>query len=202
MIATHASTGADVSLIIQRIHKANSVRLNHKNKERMQNFYDVLLRRFIAVGDEIYFSGHGGPDLERYQQLDALTKVMYAMSQDSPECAGAVWSRRLGVFQNAHAKRLRDVEVNQLGDACKGEFSAWPSTGMLFLMRALPHIFPSSDKRHPVVTPALILLGQILVQTPVKSQVSSKHLARYRVDKDNISPPCSMMLLLVCLCRD
>jgi nucleolar protein 14 len=37
-------------------------------------------------------------------------------------------------------------------------------------MRALPHIFPSSDKRHPVVTPALILLGQILAQTPVKSQ--------------------------------
>ena len=170
MIATHASTGADVSLIIQRIHKSNSVRLNHKNKERMQNFYDVLLRRFIAVGDEIFNSGNGGSDLERYEQLNALTKVMYAMSQDSPECAGAVWSRRLGVFQKAHAKRLRDVEVTPLGDACKDEFSAWPSTGMLLLMRALPHIFPSTDKRHAVVTPALILLGQILVQTPVRTQ--------------------------------
>lgn len=170
MIATHASTGADVSLIIQRIHKANSVRLNHKNKERMQNFYDVLLRRFIAVGDEIFNSGNGGSDLERYEQLNALTKVMYLMSQDSPECAGAVWSRRLGVFQKAHAKRLRDVEVTPLGDACKGEFSAWPSTGMLLLMRALPHIFPSTDKRHAVVTPALILLGQILVQTPVRTR--------------------------------
>eukprot|EP00804_Cyclotella_cryptica_P013687 CCRYP_016131-RA/>CCRYP_016131-RA protein AED:0.07 eAED:0.07 QI:308/1/1/1/0.66/0.42/7/2083/1063 len=170
MIATHASTGADASLIIQRIHIANSVRLNHKNKERMQNFYDVLLRRFIAVGDEIFNSGNGGPDLERYEQLNSLTKVLYAMSQDSPECAGAVWSRRLGVFQKAHAKRLRDVEVTPLGDACQGEFSAWPSTGMLFLMRALPHIFPSTDKRHAVVTPALLLLGQIIVQTPLKSQ--------------------------------
>ena len=168
MIARYASTGADVSLIVQRIHKANSVRLNHKNKEQMQNFYDVLLRRFIAVGDEIFNSGSGGPDLERYDQLNSLTKVMYAMSQDSPECAGAVWSRRLGIFQKAHAKRLRDVEVTPLGDACKGEFSAWPSTGMLLLMRALPHIFPSTDKRHPVVTPGLILLGQILVQTPVR----------------------------------
>ncbi|KAL7522323.1 hypothetical protein ACHAWX_007014 [Stephanocyclus meneghinianus] len=170
MIATHASTGADASLIIQRIHISNSVRLNHKNKERMQNFYDVLLRRFIAVGDEIFNSGNGGQDLERYEQLNALTKVLYAMSHDSPECAGAVWSRRLGVFQKAHAKRLRDVEVTPLGDACKGEFSAWPSTGMLLLMRALPHIFPSTDKRHAIVTPALLLLGQIIVQTPVKSE--------------------------------
>ena len=170
MIARYASTGADASLIIQRIHATNSVRLNHKNKEKMQNFYDVLLRRFIAVGDAIFNSGNGGPDLERYEQLDAITKTLYAMAQDSPECAGAVWSRRLGIFQKALAKRLRDVEVTPLGDACEDEFSAWPSTGTLLLMRALPHVFPSTDKRHAVVTPAIILLGQILAQTPVKSQ--------------------------------
>lgn len=46
MIATHASTGSDASLIIQRIHKSNSVRLNKNNKEKMQNFYDVVIRRF------------------------------------------------------------------------------------------------------------------------------------------------------------
>jgi len=170
IIATYATTGADASLIIQRIHATNSVRLNHKNKEKMQNFYDVLLRRFVAVGDAVFNSGSGGPDLERYEQLNSLTKTLYAMSQDSPECAGAVWSRRLGIFQQAVAKRLRDVEINPLGDACEGEFSAWPSTGMLLLMRALPHIFPSTDRRHAVVTPALLLLGQILAQTPVKTR--------------------------------
>jgi nucleolar protein 14 len=62
------------------------------------------------------------------------------------------------------------VEVTPLGDACTDEFTAWPSTGMLFLMRALPHIFPSTDRRHAVVTPALLLLGQILAQTPIKSR--------------------------------
>lgn len=41
---------------------------------------------------------------------------------------------------------------------------------MLLLMRALPHIFPSTDKRHAVVTPALLLLGQILAQTPIKTR--------------------------------
>ena len=57
MIATHASTGKDASTIIQRIHACNSVRLNRKNMEKMQNFYDVVLRRFIAIGDAIHRSG-------------------------------------------------------------------------------------------------------------------------------------------------
>ena len=37
-------------------------------------------------------------------------------------------------------------------------------------MRALIHIFPSTDKRHAVVTPGLLLLGQILAQTPIKTR--------------------------------
>ena len=68
------------------------------------------------------------------------------------------------------SKRLRDVEVTPLGDACHDEFTAWPSTGMILLMRALPHIFPSTDRQHAVVTPGLLLLGQILAQTPIKTR--------------------------------
>ncbi len=69
----------------------------------MQNYYDVLLRRFMAVGDAIFESGNGGTDLGRYDQLTSLTKTLYVMSQDSPECAAAVWSRRLGIFQKGKA---------------------------------------------------------------------------------------------------
>ncbi|KAI2491831.1 Nop14-like family [Fragilaria crotonensis] len=112
MIGNYASTGPEVSLIINRIHASNSVRLNKKNTEKMQNFYDVLLRRFVAVGDAIYASGSGA-ELERYEQLNALTKTLFAMSSDAPESAAAVWGRRLGVFHNAHAKRLRDVDFVQ-----------------------------------------------------------------------------------------
>lgn len=70
----------------------------------------------------------------------------------------------------ALSKRLRDVEVTPLGDACQDEFTAWPSTGMILLMRALPQIFPSTDRQHAVVTPGLLLLGQILAQTPIKTR--------------------------------
>ena len=167
MIGTYAATGADASLIIQRIHKSNSVRLDHRNKEKMQNFYDVLLKRFIGVGDALYNSGNGGGELERYEQLNSLTKTLYSMAQDAPDSAAAVWGRRLGIFQNAHAKRLRDSELVPLDS--EEEFTAWPSSGTLLLFRALGHVFPMTDLRHVVTTPALLTLGQIVGQTPVRS---------------------------------
>jgi nucleolar protein 14 len=176
LISIHASTGAEASLIIQRIHASNSVRLNKSNKEKMQNFYDVLLRRFLAVGDAIYRSGDGGENLARQEQLNSLTKTLYKMSQDSPECAGAVWSRRLGILQKALAKRLRDVELmggssssNNNTEEEEDCYTAWPSMGTILLLRACGHIFPVTDLRHPVVTPVLLLLGQTIAQCPVRT---------------------------------
>lgn len=168
MISKYASTGKDASTIIERIQKANSVRLDHRNTEKMQNFYDVLLRRFVAVGDAIFDSGDGGLELARYEQLNWITKVMYSMAQDSPESAGAVWSRRIGIFQNAHAKRLRDSEFIYEEEEDK-LVTAWPSTGAFLLLRALGHIFPVTDRRHYVTSPTILLLGQTVAQTPVCS---------------------------------
>lgn len=168
IIGQYASTGKDASIIIERIHKANSVRLNHKNSEKMQNFYDVLLRRFVGVGDALFKSGNGGDDLGRYNQLDNLTLVLYKMAQDSPESASAVWGRRIGVFQNALAKRIRDSEFVPIDDD-SDDFSVWPSCGTLLLLRAIGHVFPVTDFRHVVVTPTLIYLDQILGQAQVRS---------------------------------
>eukprot|EP00934_Nitzschia_sp_Nitz4_P002546 Nitzschia sp. Nitz4//scaffold110_size71422//46618//49986//NITZ4_005878-RA/size71422-augustus-gene-0.13-mRNA-1//1//CDS//3329533101//2536//frame0 len=164
LIAKYAETGKDATAIIQRIHRANSVRLDHRNTEKMQNFYDVLLRRFMAVGDALGANGDGGKELGRYEQLSAITKVLYAMAQDSSESAAAIWSRRVGILQNAHAKRLRDYEVRAMDDE---EASPWPSVGVFLLLKASTLIFPVTDRRHHIMTPVDLLLGQIVAQTPI-----------------------------------
>ena len=137
----------------------------------MQNFYDALLRRFVAVGDAIYRSGDGGPELGRFQQLNVLTETMYLMAQDSPESASAVWSRRLGFWQSAHMKRLRDAEFERDDDEDDDDElrSAWPSMGVVLAIRALGHIFPVTDARHPIVTPTMLLLCQMVAYTPIQS---------------------------------
>ena len=168
MIGKYAQSGRDASVIIQRIHECNSLHLNKANKDKIQNFYDVLIRRFIAVGDALYESGDGGPELERHSQLDILTKTLYALSQESPDIAGAMWSRRLGIIYSAMVKRLNDSEFLSSDDHESDTF--WPSMGSLLLLRALPHIFPCTDLRHVVVTPALLFIGQCLTNTPIKSK--------------------------------
>lgn len=168
LVSRYASTGEDVGNIIDRIYRTNSVRLDHRNIEKMQNFYDVLLRRFIAVGDAIFTSGNGGKELSRHKQLSSMTKVLFLMAQDSPETAGAVWNRRIGILQNAHSKRLRDFEMVSIDEI--NEFTPWLSTGTFLLLKALTSIFPVTDRRHHVVTPTNLLLGQIVAQTPITSE--------------------------------
>lgn len=147
----------------------------------------------MAVGDRIYTSGDGGPDLGRYEQLNAMTKTLYAMAQDSPEIAGAVWGRRLGILQKALAKRLRDSELSSAME--DDEFTAWPSLGTVLLLRALGHIFPVTDLRHAVVTPAMLLVGQTLAQAPVRTFhdifmgiLCSGLLIEYTKDAKRIAP--------------
>jgi nucleolar protein 14 len=195
LIAKYASTGRDASTIIQRIHLANSVRSDHRNGEKMQNFYDVLLRRFMAVGDAIFISGNGGEELGRYEQLNHIVKVMYAMSQDAPEKAGAVWSRRVGILQNAHAKRLRDSEFVRDDEDEDHSWTAWPSIGVLFLLRAMGRIFPVTDRRHYVVTPTVLLLAQMISQTPILSRydlamgvMCSGLLIEYTIEAKRVVP--------------
>lgn len=164
VLGNFAENGADISLIIQRIHKGNSVRLDKRNTDKMQNFYDVLLRRFILLGDAICEAGNG-EDLDRYEQLNCLTKTLYDMAQDSPESAAAVWSRRLGILQSAHAKRMRDAAFSHDEEG----FTVWPSMGVILSFRAVGHIFPVTDKRHHVVTPTVLFLGQLISQCPILS---------------------------------
>jgi len=47
--------------------------------------------------------------------------------------------------------------------------SAWPSMGTLLLFRVMGHIFPVTDRRHYVITPSVLLMGQMLSQTPILS---------------------------------
>ena len=169
LIIKYANTGSDASTIIERIHSSNSVRLDHRNVQKMQNFYDVLLRRFMELGDNVYLSGGGGNILDRFSQLDCITKVLYRMAQESPESAGAVWHRRIGILHNAHEKRLRD-SVFEHGDEDGEVWTAWPSTGVFLLLRLVGHIFPVTDKRHHIVTPTMLFLSQVVSQTPVSSE--------------------------------
>jgi len=188
LIIEHCNVGSDVITLLNRIHSSNSVRLDRRNVTPMQNFLDVLIRRFVKVGDAIFESGDGG-EMDRAMQIDETCKVIYNVSQDHPETAAAIFGRRLGITQRALSKRLRDAElyVNTDGTINKTnnnnrdvaadadeesdsfeDFSVFPSFGTIFMFRLIGHVFPVTDYKHAIVTPTLILMGQCLGQANVR----------------------------------
>ena len=48
------------------------------------------------------------------------------------------------------------------------EGRCWPAPREVFLFRLAMAVFPVTDFKHPVLTPAMILIGQYLSQCPVR----------------------------------
>eukprot|EP00752_Nemacystus_decipiens_P016522 g14767.t1 len=162
LLVEYATRADDVNTILDRIHKNHSIKLDSRNKERMHNFYDVLLKRFRRVGGQ---TGTLSPAerQDREKQLDFLSGLIYDITAEMPEVAASLWRRFCGSLHQRMVKAMTDLS---LGDAASGY---WPSTGSLLLIKLLLQIFPSTDFRHPVVTPVLLHLSQCLSQCPVKT---------------------------------
>jgi nucleolar protein 14 len=151
LLVEHCSTAADVNTVIMRIVKYHSVRANPKSsKEKLHNFYDVLLKRVISVGDQLASKGPGG-DMDRELQLAALMEALQAVTHELPDPTGALCRRKIGQLQKKVARHQH-----------------WPSPGERVLLKVLGDIFPDTDLRHPVTTPAALYVGQCLSQCPVK----------------------------------
>ncbi|KAG5189025.1 nucleolar protein 14 [Tribonema minus] len=163
LLAQHASSADDVNTVVERILKNHSVKLDRRNLEKMQNFYDVLLKRFQRLGDQIA-TQRGGP-MDREKQLEFLTKALYGVTQDMPDTAGGLWHRLLGAMHRRLGKELRDRATGVAAESAP----CWPSHGHRLLLKLLGDLFPTTDFRHPVTTPASLLLGQYLSQCPVET---------------------------------
>lgn len=165
LLAEHARSAQDVNTIVERILKCHSIKLSHSNKEKMHGFYHVLLQRYRRLGDQLTTHAQGGGDgMDKREQLDCIAKALFEITTDSPEAAGSLWHRTIGSMQKKLAKELRDrgQGIDSTNAPC------WPSLGNRLLLKLLGDIFPTTDFRHPVTTPATLLLGQYISQCPVQ----------------------------------
>ncbi len=155
LISKHCTTGEDVNTVIQRCAKYHSALADSRNREKLHNFYDVLLRHFVAIGEQIATSHGEVNSLDYPSQLNALSGVLFDIAQEMPLQIGALWRRTLRQMQR------------KLAIALKSNTQSWPSPGRLMLLKIIGDIFPVTDLRHPVATPAALLAGQYLSQCPI-----------------------------------
>lgn len=136
--------------IFDRIIKTNHPKLHFSNRQKMLKLFAFLLQYindlFTAI-DEKNISKH-------FKLLNNLLPHLYDLSQMNPEeCS----------------KSFLEVIKEKYENYSKSPKS-YPKMDTLIFFKIVGALFPTSDFRHPVVTPSFVFLHQILSQSKIKSR--------------------------------
>ncbi|KAL4686257.1 hypothetical protein H8957_005262 [Semnopithecus entellus] len=136
-------------LVVERIQKCNHPSLAEGNKAKLEKLFGFLLE---YVGD---LATDDPPDL---RVIDKLVVHLYNLCQMFPDSAS-----------DAVRFVLRDAmhEMEEMIET-KGR-ATLPGLDVLIYLKITRLLFPTSDFWHPVVTPALVCLSQLLTKCPVLS---------------------------------
>ncbi|XP_004617520.1 nucleolar protein 14 [Sorex araneus] len=140
---------AEQLLVVERIQKCHHPSLAAGNKAKLQKLFTLLLE---YVGD---LAARDPPDL---QLIDKLVVHLYNLCQMFPESAS-----------DAVKFVLRDAMHEMEGMVEAHGRAAFPGLDVLVYLKVAGTLFPTSDFRHPVVTPALVCMSQLLTKCPVRS---------------------------------
>ncbi|KAG6399001.1 hypothetical protein SASPL_140474 [Salvia splendens] len=134
---------------IRRIRTYNAIAVAAENRKKMQVFYGILLQYFAVLASTKPLN---------FKLLNLLVKPLMEMSTEIPYFAAICARQRL-----LHTRTLFCQDIKNTGNNC------WPSLKTLFLMRLWSMIFPCSDFRHAVMTPAILLISEYLMRCPITS---------------------------------
>ncbi|XP_052497695.1 nucleolar protein 14 [Budorcas taxicolor] len=139
----------DQLLVVERIQKCNHPSLAVGNKAKLEKLFGFLLE---YIGD---LAASNPPDLD---VIDRLVVPLYNLCQMFPESAS-----------DAVKFVLRDAMHEMEGTVETTGRAAFPGLDVLIYLKIAGMLFPTSDFWHPVVTPALLCLSQLLTKCPVQS---------------------------------
>ncbi|KAF6163850.1 hypothetical protein GIB67_024705 [Kingdonia uniflora] len=140
---------AEILEAINRIRACNAISLAAENKKKMQGFYGYLLQYFADLSNKKPLN---------LDLLNLLVKPLMEMSKDTPYFA-AICARQ----------RILRIRTQFCDDIRNPEKCCWPTLKTLFLLRLWSMIFPCSDFRHVVMTPAILLMCEYLMRCPIMS---------------------------------
>lgn len=141
---------AELSEAIRRIRTFNAVGLAAENRRKMQVFYGVLVQ---------YFAFLAGENPLPFDRLDSLVQPLIEMSTLTPIFSAVCARERISRMHQQLTAKLKAAD----------QISVFPSVRTLLLLRLWTIIFPTSDFRHPVITPIFLLISEYLSRCPVKS---------------------------------
>ncbi|XP_063780458.1 nucleolar protein 14 [Pseudophryne corroboree] len=136
-------------VILERIQKCNHPSLAEGNKTKLQKLFGFLLDYIMDL------AGQETPDL---CTVDKMIIPLYNLCQMFPEAAAKCVRDAL-----QDIARTLDEMVESKGR------TAYPALHVLLYFKITAILFPTSDFWHPVVTPAVTVMSQLLTKCPVSS---------------------------------
>lgn len=142
-------TSENQRLIVARTQKCNHPSLAAGNKLKLQKLFGFL---FEYIGE---LASKSPPDLAT---VDKLIPELYGLCHMFPETACKSLQHIIGDAAHSMEEVLEG----------KG-YAPFPTLDMLIYLKLTAQLFPTSDFRHPVTTPALLYISQALTKCPVRS---------------------------------
>ncbi|XP_014665036.1 PREDICTED: nucleolar protein 14-like isoform X2 [Priapulus caudatus] len=146
-------SSADQLVIVERICKCHHPSLAEGNKEKLQTLFRILVEHCGHAAIE------ADPDVSFINQL---TPTLCRLAQQSPT-ETAQFLQQL-VVDKQHAF----TEATQK----KGGRGQFPGLDMVVLLELVAALYSTSDFQHPIVTPALVYMAQMLAQCQVSSTIA------------------------------
>ncbi|KAG2186157.1 hypothetical protein INT43_002595 [Umbelopsis isabellina] len=140
----------DTPTVVHRICVLYHIKLAAENRQKLQNFFGVLVDHLAHLAST--------ESPMPVKVMDSLNKHLFELAQQMPQHAAAVFIEKLALAQAAYKDQ---VSVT----------SQFPDIKTLVTLRSIGHIFPTSDYSHPVVTPAILFMTEILAQAEIRSEV-------------------------------
>ncbi|XP_001657340.2 nucleolar protein 14 homolog [Aedes aegypti] len=143
-------SSAEQLVILDRMVKSNNAKFSRENKQKMVSLYAFLLQHlndlFAAVGLE---SLH-----DNFRLLDGLSPFLYDLAKINPTETSQCFLDVIKEKQEEYRKKPR----------------LYPHLNSLIFLKLVPVLFSASDFRHPVVTPALVFISQLLSRCQVRNR--------------------------------
>lgn len=136
--------------IVERIIKTNHPRLMHANRSKMLKLFAYLLQYI----NDLFASASEETVKWQFKLLNELLPFMFDLIQMNPEEGSKC-------FLEVLKEKYEDYKKSQ---------KRFPQLDTLVFFKILGSLFPSSDFRHPITTPAYIFVHHILSQAKVRSR--------------------------------
>ncbi|CAA17693.1 U3 snoRNP-associated protein Nop14 [Schizosaccharomyces pombe] len=138
----------DYPTVVSRIRTLHHVKLHPDNKSRLENFSVILLQHILHLTRQPMIS---------MELLEHLTEHLHSLAQQFPSALGISFISVVEGMRKRLAKSYVYPEIK------------FPEISDLLFFNLTGSIFPTSDKKHIVVSPVMLTMAESLSQSPADS---------------------------------